>query len=99
MWRFVIENDTEVHELAMIAFAKTYLKERGYSVSPPNAKWEKTGEWRHRLKLNWRTSLNDLIEQWQGRGHHIPVSRGPTGRLKELLSNKAFDEFCVRFKK
>lgn len=80
---------------AMIA----HLEEQGYGITAPHEAWETPRAFLRRIGLRSHETLQRSIELWNRRGHHLQCSRGPTGRIKELLSNPAFDAFCRRNKR
>jgi len=77
-------------------FAVKHLRERGYNVAPANSKWEKKKDFMRRLGLTHHESVNRDVQLWKKRGGTVEVQRSPTGYLREILSNPAFDEFCQR---
>ncbi len=74
---------------------RDYLTERGWLVQMPH-EWERPNDFCARLGIGSQTLIRKLKDR-----HRPPVAqhRGKTGRLVELAATKAFEEFCLRFKK
>ena len=82
---------TAKSEAEFVRFAVHFLRNRGYDVSEPNAKWETPKEFNSRLNL-CPHGLSRALNRYK---HPIcSVHRTPTGRIREVLSNHAFDEYC-----
>jgi phage host-nuclease inhibitor protein Gam len=89
---------TAASEQAVTEFAIAHLRERGFHVTEGNETWESVRDFLTRVHMSKHESLTRSIIKWKARGHHIPVRRGPTGRLIELASNPEFDAFVTRHK-
>lgn len=83
---------------ALTAAMIKHLEELGYGVTEPNENWETPAEFLRRVGLRKHELLRRSIRYWEERGHTVLCNRGPHGRIKELLSNPAFDTFCRRNK-
>lgn len=78
---------TEALNDAMIA----HLQGQGYHVDPPGKKWEKPAEFCARVGLkigHFREKVEHPCAPFR------LTNRGKSGRVLEILSNRAFDEFC-----
>lgn len=93
--RVLIELDPEVSETAVTAFCILHLKERGYHVSSPNEKWETITDFRRRLGIHSETVRKALADPLCPQ---VQVHRGEK-RIIELVSNPAFESFCLRNKR
>lgn len=85
---------TAASEDVVTGFAIDHLRERGYSVTAPNEKWETLGEFMRRNQISRHEAVHRYIAAWETRGHKIPVRLSPTKCLRELCSNPEFDAFC-----
>lgn len=77
------------------AWAIKFLEEKGWSVRPPNERWEKVTDYCKRLRIHSET-LRRAAERPE-RPSAI-IIRGTSGRILELLSNPDFDAFVTRHK-
>lgn len=78
-------------ELAMAQ----YLRDRGYTVGPPNEHWETVAAFCARVGIragHFRRALDHVSAP------AVLTHRGPTGRVLQLLSTPVFDAFCRRNK-
>jgi len=87
---------TSGRDAVVTEFAMKHLRERGYNVASPHWKWEKKKDFMKRLGLTHHESVNRDVALWKKRGGTVEVQLSPTGYLREILSNPAFDEFCRR---
>ena len=95
-FRIVLDLPRHTKEAVITEFCVSHLKDHGYGITEPNDNYETPGAFLKRLGL-WHTyPINEAIKRYEARGNHIPVTRGPTGRLREILSNPGFDAFCRR---
>lgn len=85
-------------EQVATAWAEQHLRARGYSIFPPGEKWEALGNFMQRIGISNYSSITRSIKYWIARGENLPIRRTASGRVIELLSNPAFDEFCQRNK-
>ncbi len=75
-----------------------HIEDLGYGVTAPNECWETPSEFLARIEVS-KNLLSSSIRDWEARGHRLLCVRGGRGRIKELLSNPAFDAFCRRHKR
>ena len=95
-FRVMLELSKRTKDSVISEFCVGHLKEQGYGITEPDAKYETPGNFLKRLGL-WPTyPLSEAIKRYEARGNYVPVTRGPTGRLREILSNEGFDKFCRR---
>jgi hypothetical protein len=79
----------------LLAWAIKHLEEHGYSVRPPNERWENVTNYCRRLHIHTET-LRRAAEHPQR--PNVVIHRGPSGRILELLTNADFDAFVLRHK-
>jgi len=83
------------NEETLRAWAIGFLEKQGWSVRPPNERWEKVNDYCRRLRIHSET-LRRAAEKPER-----PIAiiiRGASGRILELLSNPDFDSFVTRHK-
>lgn len=83
-------------ETAIDGWAINHLEERGYSIRPPNEKWETPSELCGRLHVHTETLRRNLEHEDRP---NVIIRHGPSGRVLEVLTNADFDEFVIRNKK
>jgi len=86
---------TGSNEETLRAWAIKLLEAQGWSVRPPNERWEKVTDYCKRLRIHSET-LRRAAERPER-----PIAiiiRGASGRILELLSNPDFDAFVTRHK-
>jgi hypothetical protein len=99
-FRTLLQVGGVAHEKALTEFAIRHLTERGYNVSNPAEKWETPGELIKRLGICYETFYRGLNRE--GRPNVMvrrtagAQSRTGTGRIRDICSNAAFDEFLLR---
>ena len=87
-------------EAAATEFAIGHLKERGYSVTAPNAKWETVGEFNKRLGIS-KQGVRRALKR-AGCPHviiQLSDGKGPGGkRITGICSNSEFEAFLLKRK-
>lgn len=83
------------NEKALFDWAVKHLEERGYSVRPPNEKWETGSDFCRRLRIHSQTFKRAADHPQRP---NVIIFCGQSGRILELLSNPDFDAFVLRYK-
>lgn len=84
---------TAQSEDSFIRFATHFLRNLGYEVVPPHEKWERPKDFNNRLHL-CKHGLSRALSKYNA--PICKVIRSKTGRILNVLSNAAFDEYCRR---
>ena len=83
-------------EEAVEEFSIDFLRSRGFSISPPNVKWEKLCEFMARVGIARHATVKHSIELFRERGGTVVLDKTVTGRIMGVMSNAAFDSFVTR---
>jgi hypothetical protein len=83
------------NDAALLEWAIKHAEQHGYSVRPPNEKWENVTDYCKRLGVHSQT-LKRAIEH--PKRPNVIFFQGESGRLLELASNADFDAFVLRYK-
>lgn len=74
-------------------FCVRFLKERGFNVTAPHAKWETVGDFKTRLGISYMT-VSRKTKDTPNRPN-VELQRGSQKRIVAILSNPDFDAYCV----
>ena len=96
-FRVVLETDSKASEAVLESWAVSFLRERGYDVAAPNETWETLSQFCERLGISPNNVRARFIDN--PIAPKILTHRGLTGRILQILSNAAFDAFCLKNKK
>jgi hypothetical protein len=83
------------NEETLRAWAIKFLEGQGWSVRPPNERWEKVNDYCKRLRIHSQTLSRAAARPERP---NAIIIRGGSGRILELLSNPDFDAFVTRHK-
>jgi len=75
------------------AYCVPFLRSLGYHVVPPNSKWEPKGKFIERVGID-HDKFHRKLTEWSLRGNVIPLTHDTSKRVRSLLSNPEFDQFC-----